>query len=513
MQFITTSTEHADNTAIIMTGSGEQLSYGDLLSRVCRLANHLKAAGFKRGDRVAVVMENNIRFFEVYWATMISGMYYTPINRYLSAEEAAYIVNDCQANVLVSSAAMADVAKAMLPSIPKCTVRLMVDGACDGFDSYEHTVSESSTDLPENPMPGAELLYSSGTTGRPKGIFRPLPEPGKKPPFGNMMASFGISVGTVYLSPAPLYHAAPLGFAMGAQKAGATIVVMENFDPVDALSAIEKYRVTCSQWVPTMFTRMLKLPKEEREAFDLSHHKMAIHGAAPCPSGIKKLMIEWWGPILIEYYSSTEGNGLTIIDSKSWLEHPGSVGRPVMGAIHVCDDDGTELPTGEDGLIYFEQKERSFTYLNDEEKTRSSEHPNFSSWTALGDVGHVDEEGFLYLTDRKSELIISGGVNIYPAETEHLLITHEKISDVAVIGVPDDDFGESVMAIVQVADGVEPGPNLEKELIEFCKENLASYKSPRSIDFHDSLPRLPTGKLYKRLLRDQYWGDRKSRIV
>jgi acyl-CoA synthetase (AMP-forming)/AMP-acid ligase II len=319
---------------------------------------------------------------------------------------------------------------------------------------------------------------------------------------------FGMGGDSIYLSPAPLYHSAPIGFSAALQSLGGTVVVMEKFDVREALRCIEAYRVTHSQWVPTMFTRMLKSPEADRARYDLSSHQVAIHAAAPCPPRVKHDMIDWWGPILAEYYGGTELNGLTFIDSEDWLAHEGSVGKPVIGILHICDDDGNELATGEDGLIYFERPEVTFRYHGDEEKTRSSQHPEHENWSALGDIGHVDEEGFLYLTDRKTFMIISGGVNIYPAEIENVLVTHPQVIDVAVIGVPNEEFGEEVKAIVQLVEGEVGSPEVEQQLLDFCREHLAHYKCPRSADFEEELPRLPTGKLYKRLLRDRYWASR-----
>jgi acyl-CoA synthetase (AMP-forming)/AMP-acid ligase II len=318
---------------------------------------------------------------------------------------------------------------------------------------------------------------------------------------------------SVYLSPAPLYHSAPIGFTTTVQSLGGTPVVMERFDVVEALRCIEAYRVTHSQWVPTMFSRMLKHPEADRVRYDLSSHQVAIHAAAPCPPRVKHEMIDWWGPILVEYYGGTELNGLTYINSEDWLAHEGSVGKSMMGTLRICDDDGNEVATGEDGLIYFERDSVTFRYHGDEEKTRDSQHPLHETWSALGDVGHVDEDGFLYLTDRKTFMIISGGVNIYPMEIENLLITHPSVLDVAVIGVPNEDFGEEVKAIVQLVEGEVASPELEQQLIEFCHEHLARYKCPRSVDYEAELPRLPTGKLYKRLLRDRYWGKTGSNLV
>ncbi|HLY78532.1 MAG TPA: AMP-binding protein, partial [Caulobacteraceae bacterium] len=313
---------------------------------------------------------------------------------------------------------------------------------------------------------------------------------------------------TVYLSPAPLYHAAPLGYVTNVLGHGGTVIMMERFDPEAALRYIEQYQVTHSQWVPTMFVRMLKLPPEARARHDLSSHQVAVHAAAPCPVDVKRQMIEWWGPIIHEYYAGTEGTGATIIDSTDWLAHPGSVGKPALGILHICDEEGTELPVGESGLIYFEREQMMFAYHNDPAKTRAAQHPAHDNWTSLGDVGYVDQEGYLYLTDRKAFMIISGGVNIYPQAIEDALILHPKVGDVAVFGVPNDEMGEEVKAVVEPAPGVPPSEELGAELIAFARERLAHYMTPRSVDFIEEMPRLPTGKLYKRLLKDQYWAGR-----
>ena len=398
---------------------------------------------------------------------------------------------------------------------PNVEIRLMIDGTADGYESYEEALDEFPAEpLAEQPL-GGTMLYSSGTTGRPKGIMRPLPEGtiGQGDATTALLSGvFGFDADTVYLSPAPLYHSAPLGFTTGTQALGGTVVVMEQFDPIEALALIDRHRVTHSQWVPTMFTRMLKRRSAERERFDLSSHRVAIHAAAPCPVGVKHQMIEWWGPILHEYYGGTELNGLTYCNSAQWLAHPGTVGQPILGTLHVCDDDGEELPAGEPGLIYFELPAMSFEYFKDRNKTRSAQHPQHANWSALGDVGFVDEDGFLHLTDRATFMIISGGVNIYPQEIEDTLIQHPDVLDVAVIGVPNEDMGEEVKAVVQPVDGVEL-VDLSASVLGYARDHLARYKVPRSVDVVDELPRLPTGKLYKRLLRDRYWGRDGSKIV
>jgi long-chain acyl-CoA synthetase len=325
-----------------------------------------------------------------------------------------------------------------------------------------------------------------------------------------MQAAYGFHQAMVYLTPAPLYHAAPLAFSMASIGFGGTLVVMEKFDPEQALALIDRYRVTHSQWVPTMFARIVKLPRETREAYDVSSLKLAIHAAAPCPPEIKRQMIDWWGDAIVEYYSGTEAVGTCLVTAKEWLAHPGTVGKAVSGKIHICDDDGNELPVGQTGLIYFSDG-MPFEYHGDPEKTKSAKHKN--GWGTLGDVGYQDQEGYLYLTDRKDFMIISGGVNIYPAETESVLINHPAVTDVAVIGVPNEEFGEEVKAIVQPAGWHNAGPELAEELIKYCRDRLADVKCPRSVDFVEELPRLPTGKLQKKLIRAPYWAGRSSQLA
>jgi long-chain acyl-CoA synthetase len=505
-----------DRPAVIMGGTGEVVTYRELDDRSNQLAQLMWSAGLRPGDHVAVLLENHPRYPEVVWAAYRSGLYLTTVNRYLVPAEAAYIVDDCGARVLVTSSALRDTATAIVDATPGVEVRLMVDGTAPGHDSYEDAIARHpATPLAEEPL-GDAMLYSSGTTGRPKGISRPLS--GRHVGDGNAIAAllggvWGFGEDTVYLCPAPFYHSAPLGFSIGAQALGGTVLMMEHFDELEALALIERHRVTHSQWVPTMFVRMLKHPEDERRRFDLSSHRVAIHAAAPCPVTVKEQMIEWWGPILSEYYGATELHGLTIISSQEWLEHRGSVGRPVLGTLHICDDDGRELAPGEAGLIYFELAHVPFEYHGDPAKTRSAQHPDHPDWWTVGDVGYVDDEGYLYLTDRKSFMIISGGVNIYPQEIEDVLVTHPKVLDAAVIGVPNPEFGEEVKAVVQPVSAQEADESLARELLAHCRANLAAYKVPRSVDFTEELPRLPTGKLYKRLLRDRYWADRETRIV
>ena len=495
-----------EKPAVIMAGSGEVLTYRELDDEANRLARVFYDAGLRPGDHVAFCLENSPRFLCVAWGAVYAGLYFTAASTRLTAAELAYIVDDCGARVLIASPHTAASAVASVDATPNVELRLALGGAIEGFASYTDLVSAADpTPLPAR-VEGMDMLYSSGTTGRPKGVKVPLPDAPLGTPNALLMLNtmlLGVGEETIYLSPAPMYHAAPLRFSMTVQRVGGTVVMMERFDPLDALAAIERYHVTYSQMVPTMFVRMLKLPATDRERFDLSSLTHVVHAAAPCPAAVKQQMIEWWGPVVHEYYAGTEGNGFVYTNSEDWLAHPGTVGKSLLGALHVVDDEGNELPSGEPGTVYFESSS-GFAYHNDAEKTADSYHPQ--GWSTLGDVGYVDEEGFLYLTDRKAYMIIRGGVNIYPQEAENLLTMHPKVFDVAVFGVPDEELGEEVHAVVQAADGVEPGPELEAELIAYCREHLAGMKCPRHIDFRDELPRHPTGKLYKRLLKDEYWA-------
>ncbi len=509
--------ECPDKPAAIDAASGETLTHGELNDRSNQLAQLLWARGLRRGDRMCIFMENNLRFFEVAWAALRSGLYLTTVNRYLTAQEAGYIIDNSESQALITSNRLGEVARDLPPHAPNCHAWLMTGGSVDGFEAYEDAIAGQPAENLDDEPAGAFMLYSSGTTGRPKGILRPLP-PNKihedAGPVGALQSAlWGFDENAVYLSPAPLYHSAPIGFCIATQGLGGTVVMMPRFDEASALRAIETHRVTHSQWVPTMFTRLLKLPEEQRHAYDLSSHKVAIHAAAPCPVAVKQRMFDWWGPILYEYYAGTELNGFTHATPEQWLAHPGTVGQSLLGAVHICDEDGEELPNGKPGIVYFEMEQMPFEYLKDKAKTKDAQHPKHANWTALGDIGYVDDEGYLYLTDRASFMIISGGVNIYPQEIEDALIMHPKVADVAVVGAPNEEMGEEVKAVVQPADGIEGDDALADELLAHARERLAHYKCPRSLDFMAQLPRLPTGKLYKRLLKDRYWGKSDSRIV
>jgi acyl-CoA synthetase (AMP-forming)/AMP-acid ligase II len=495
--------------AIIMGATGEIVTYRELDERSNRLAQLFRARGLVPGDCMAIFMENQVRFMEITWAAQRAGLYCTPINSHLTAAEVEYIVDDCEARLLVSSKRLAPVLAQMSPeATPRVESRLMVDGVIEGWEAYEDAVAEYPPEPIADECEGGFAFYSSGTTGRPKGIVRPL----SFSPMGegpNPLTAFfqwcGFVEGSVYLSPAPLYHAAPISWSMEIQRISGTVVLMEHFDAEQALALIERYGVTCGQFVPTMFIRMLKLPDDVRARYDISSLRSVVHAAAPCPVDVKQRMMDWWGPIIYEYYSSTEGAGATYVTPEEWLAHPGTVGKSMVGTIHILDDDGNELPVGEAGTIWSDGP-LGFEYRNDPAKT--AEAVNALGYKTVGDIGYLDDEGYLYLTDRKAHMIISGGVNIYPQEAENVLVMHPKVVDVAVIGVPDDDLGEQVKAVVQPVSWADAGPELEAELVEFCRANLAHYKCPRTVDFEREMPRLDTGKLYKRPLRDRYWPSK-----
>jgi long-chain acyl-CoA synthetase len=503
-----------DKAAIVMAATGETATYRQLEDRSNQGAQLFRKLGLKPGDAIAIFMENNIRFLEICWAAQRSGLYYTCVSSRLTAGEVEYIARDCGAKVLIVSHGLGKVAGELVPLL-KDVKLFSVGGEIPGYESYEKATGAMPAARIADEIAGLDMLYSSGTTGRPKGVRHalsglPIDAPS---PLGMLVSLlFGLNEDTVYLSPAPLYHAAPLRYCMAIHRLGGTVVVMEHFDAEEALRFIGKYRASGSQWVPTMFVRMLKLPPETRAKYDVSSMKSAIHAAAPCPIEVKRKMVEWWGPVLHEYYAGTEGNGLCYVSSTDWLAHPGTVGRALVGEVHICGEDGREVAAGEEGVIYFGGA-AEFEYHNDKKKTAESRHPANPAWSTLGDVGKLDSEGFLYLTDRKAFMIISGGVNIYPQEAENILITHPKVADVAVIGVPNEEFGEEVKAVVQPADWRDVGPALAEELIAHCREKLSPIKCPRTVDFERELPRHPTGKLYKRLIRDRYWGKRESRIV
>jgi long-chain acyl-CoA synthetase len=508
--------DRADQAAFIMASSGETVTYAEYEARTNRLAHLLRAHGLHRLDHYAIFMENNSRYLETCGAGERSGLYYTCINSFLTASELAYIINNSESKVLITSRACREVALEAVRDCPGLTLCLMVDdpGGSEPFIDYEAAVSENPDTPIDDECLGTPMLYSSGTTGQPKGILRPLDEvpPGQPlPVFLFLQNLWRYREGLIYLSPAPLYHSAPQAAVNLAIRQGGTVIIMEKFDPEHFLQLVERYGVTHSQLVPTMFSRMLKMPDEVRTRYDLFSLEVAVHAAAPCPVPVKEEMIAWWGPIIIEYYGATEATGFTACDSEEWLAHRGTVGKVLVGELHILDDSYEPSTPGVPGTLWFKPA-TPFRYFNDSEKTIESTSPD-GTMVTVGDVGYLDDDGFLFLTDRATFMIISGGVNIYPQECENLLITHSKVADAAVFGIPNVDLGEEVKAVVQLMPSIEPGPEVERELLAFCRENLAHLKCPRSIDFDPELPRLPTGKLYKRILRDKYWGDATSRIL
>ena len=514
--------QHADRPAFIMASSGESMTYAALDARSNQLAHLLRAQGLMRLDHYAIFMENNSRFVEACMAGERSGLYYTCINAFLTADELAYILNNSESRLLITSAEKLPVVRQALLDCPRVALCLVVGGGAALAGTVGNaTLCDHDTAIaayPAGPIAdewlGTAMLYSSGTTGRPKGILRPLPDhpPSQPLPLFNFLSQlWQCEEGMRYLSPAPLYHSAPLANVSLALRHGGTVVIMETFDPEHYLALVEQYRISHTQLVPTMFSRLLKLPPEARSRHDLSSLKIAVHAAAPCPAQVKEQMIDWWGPIIHEYYGATEGLGFTACNTAEWQAHRGTVGRVLMGELHVLDESMQPVAKGTPGEIWFKTAS-PFVYFNDPERTALTRSTD-GSMSTVGDMGYLDGDGFLHLTDRSTFMIISGGVNIYPQECENLLITHPKVADAAVFGVPNADLGEEVKAVVQLMPGELAGPEMALALMAFCQAHLARQKCPRSVDFSDQLPRLPTGKLYKRLLRDPYWAGHQSRIV
>lgn len=500
-----------DKIAVTMADGSGSYTYAELDAAANRVSNLMRRHGLQVGDHVAICLENHPRFFEIVWGCHYAGLIYTACSSRLTSDELTYIVNDCAAKVFITSRYKSDQADEIMGAMPNVGLRLMLDGVIDGYDSYEDLVAAEPTTPLDDRIDGSDMLYSSGTTGRPKGVSLGKPQnPLGSPQSLVMLGQFlmGMNDSMVYLSPAPLYHAAPLRWNMTVHRIGGTSVIMEHFDPEDFLRHIESFGVTHTQTVPTMFVRMLKLPDDVRIRHETSSLQCVFHAAAPCPIEIKNRMIDWFGPIIHEYYAGSEGNGFVYCNSEQWLAKPGTVGQALSGILHVLDDEGNELGPNETGTIYFESPAR-FEYHNDPEKTKASQDPKGRGWTTLGDIGYIDEDKYLFLTDRKAFMIISGGVNIYPQESENVLINHPQVADVAVFGIPHEEFGEEVKAVVQpvtMPTTEEERNRLERELIAYCKQSLANVKCPRSIDFRPELPRHPTGKLYKRLLKDEYWA-------
>lgn len=493
-----------EHPAYIMAATGSTVSYGELEAWSNKLAHCWRDAGLAAGDTIALVLENHEWLFPLVWSAQRSGLYFVCLSHTLSGDDLAYILNDSGARFVVGSAHTLPLLRAAKAAGAGQDILLVDAEAADASSLADRLDGMPATPIADE-CAGSDMLYSSGTTGRPKGVRKPI-VPGQPidapTPLGTVAQSrFGMGADTVYLSPAPLYHAGPLRWSMLVHRLGGTVVVMNRFDAEQALALIERYRVTAAQWVPTHFSRLMQLPDETRARYDLSSLRVALHAAAPCPVPLKQAMLDWWGPIIHEYYGGTENNGLTMITPEEWLARPGSVGRAFVGELRICGDDGEPLPPRTEGGVYFAGGP-TFSYHNDEAKTAASY--NARGWSTLGDVGWIDEDGYLFLTDRKNFMIISGGVNIYPQEIENVLAMHPKVADAAVIGAPDPDMGERVVAVVELRDPADAGAALAEELRSYARERLGGVKTPRQIDFTDRLPREPTGKLFKRLLRDKY---------
>lgn len=498
----------------LVTPDGVGVSAGELAARSNRLVHAMRDLGLERGDAVAVMVPNGREMVELYLATFQAGLYLTPINQHLTAAEVAYILGDCGAKLFFTHERYGAAARAAADQAGLAPDRRIASGRVDGFVSYLEFGASSPDTAPEGRTAGQVMNYTSGTTGRPKGVRRRLMD-FDPDMVGSMyamfLAMFGIEplAGNVHLVGSPLYHTAVLMFTASSLHYGHTVVVMDKWTPETALQTIERWRVTTSHMVPTQFHRLLALPPEVRASFDPSSLRHMIHAAAPCPVDVKRRMIEWWGPVIHEYYAASEGGG-TLVTPEEWQRKPGTVGRAWAGsAIRILDDDDKDCPPGTPGTVYMALGSADFEYHGDKSKTEANRREGFFT---VGDIGYLDDDGYLFLCDRKIDMIIAGGVNIYPTEIENALLSHPKVGDAAVFGIPHEDWGEEVKAAIEPAAGVEPGPQLAEELAAFCKETLAKYKCPRSFDFVSEMPRDPNGKLFKRKLRDPYWQGRERAI-
>ena len=501
-----------DRFAVITPDTGEAIDFQHLNAQSMQLARVLRRS-LGKGARVALLMENVGAVFVAAWACRRSALRFVPVNWHLSRDEAAYILTNSDAEALIVTPGLSDLALDLAAAVPDLKLRLTSGEPFGPFAGLNAAITAEPAIPFGTETEGNFMFYSSGTTGRPKGIMRVL----SGDPFNTllrieqMMAGlFGFDAESVFYSPAPLYHAAPLGWSMGAQALGGTTIVPARFDAEATLAHIARYRVTHAQFVPTHFVRMLQLPPQTRAKYDVSSLKMVVHAAAPCPIDVKEQMLEWFGPIIHEYYGLSEGGGFTIVRPEEWIARKGTVGRSVTGTIHVVDDDGAELSPGQVGHLMFENPER-FDYHKEPDKT--ADFFDARGWSRPGDMGWIDADGYVFLADRSSNMIISGGVNIYPQEAEAVLTLHPAIQDVAVIGVPDNDFGEAVKAVVQLKPDIAPDEVLAREIIDYCCARLSPFKCPKTVDFTNDIPRLPTGKLLKRELRKRYWGDGPNQIV
>jgi len=504
-EFFGRAAARPERVVLTMADTGQQYTAADVANTARRMAQWLAAQGLHAGDTFAVLLENRVEILQIVLAARRAGLYAAVLNTHLTAAEVAYIVQDCGARLVLASRKTLPLLT-QAPRVPFWTV----DEAAEGTPSLHaalRALSSPDADFSGQPV-GRDLLYSSGTTGRPKGVKKPLlPSICREQADPEAQATariMGMDENTVYLSPAPLYHAAPLRYSLRALDLGGQTVIMERFDAEQALALIERYRVTHSQWVPTMFSRMLQLPQHTRQRYDLSSHRLAIHAAAPCPIPLKQAMLDWWGDILLEYYAGSEACGTTMISSQEWRQRPGSVGRASSGQLHIVGEDGQELGPGQIGLVYFSGGGQ-FSYLNDPEKTRQTF--NDKGWATYGDIGHVDEQGYLFLSDRRADLILSGGVNLYPQEIENALASHPYVQEVAVVGVPDADLGEQPLAVVVLKSGTAATPETARAIMAQASQTLGKIKYPRRMVFSDDLPRLETGKLLRRALKERYRAE------
>ncbi|MEX0874479.1 MAG: AMP-binding protein [Actinomycetota bacterium] len=487
-----------DEPAII-SAAGDR-TWASLDARTNQLVRAMRERGIEAGQSIVLVCSNRPEFVEVYVAAARNGLRLTPINWHLGAEEIAYIVNDCEAAIFVGDERFAKTCAEAAKLSPGTKVFLAIGGPIDGFEDYEAAVSSQSPRPVENEGFGNTMLYTSGTTGRPKGVYRKRPAPRRAQNEAVRLHTDG----DLHLCTGPLYHAAPLAFSLGLPFLwGIGVVVMDGWDPEETLRLIEAHRITHVHLVPIMFHRLLSLPDDVRNRYDISSLKRIGHGAAPCPVHVKKAMIDWVGPIIWEYYAATEGAG-TSVESDEWLTKPGTVGKIPEGHVEIRDDDGNAVEVGEVGTVYLkapEEPETRFEYYKDNEKTTKAYRGDYFT---LGDMGFVDEDNYLFLTDRSADLIISGGVNIYPAEVDAVMLTHPGVRDSCTIGIPNTEWGEEVKGVIELKDGIEPSDDLAQELIAYARERLARFKCPKTIAFEDDLPRHETGKLYRRLIRERY---------
>lgn len=495
---------HPDRPATIMAGSGEVMTYGELDDIARRLASAFRALGLSFGDHIAMLIDNELLYHPVAWGAWYAGLYFTPISTRLTADEVRYMIADSGSRLVVASPGYENMLAGLKADMPEVG-HWYLTGPGEGAISDIRTLIDAATPMAVGPQDrvGVDMLYSSGTTGRPKGIKPKIGAERDEPnPLASVLARlYGFDADTRYLTPAPLYHGAPTKYSLAIHRIGGTNVIMEKFDAEAALAAIERHRVTHSQWVPTMLHRLSRLPEEVKARYDLSSHHTAIHAAAPCPAELKHQIIAWWGPILYEYYAGSEAVGYVAISSEQWLAKPGSVGLSVFGDVHIVGEDGEDVPPGEIGQIYFANGP-AMEYHNDPAKAARAY--NAKGWATLGDMGRVDADGYLFLADRKDFMIITGGVNVYPAEIEQVLVMHPDVDDAAVFGIPNAEFGEEVKAVIQPRVWPDDEQAYRDGLIAYCRERLSSIKVPRSVDLLVELPRQPNGKLYKTALRANY---------